>query len=375
MKRGCILFFVLVFVVCSLPVQASNRLTLYANWGAQVTFDANGGVLTEGITDAEKALVGKSKGTVLISRGANAATGLSAVKDKTGLVGWNTKPDATGTAIENYGPVNGPVTFYAIYADVWEYYYTDIYDFGHEEVYTVPYDGVYFLEVWGSRGGFDGGQYGGYGGYTCGYVRLMRGTRLYVNVGSTISWPYGGFNGRYPASGLQGGYNGGGAPTTAAACGGGATHIALHSGELSSYGNAENASRYVLVVAGGGGAGADRSYGGTGGGSAGGSDTSGRHGGGGQTSGYAFGSGAPASGQSAGGGGGWYGGLSGRNDWYGGGGGSGYINTLLGVYNGNTQNGVNNGTEHHYQIGGDGSTVKSMTDTGKARITLFQLSR
>lgn len=348
-------------------------LTLYAHWKTNITFDANGGVLAGGTTSAEKALAGQSRGSIPYSVGQTAATGLSAQKGNTGLIAWNTKADASGTYIEDFGKINGPVTFYAIYADVWEFVYTDIYDFGHEEVYTVPYDGTYFLEAWGSRGGFDGQEAGGYGGYSYGYIKLKAGTKLYVNVGNAISWPYGSFNDRYPESSLQSGYNGGGAPTRQAACGGGATSIGLQSGVLSSFGDARNASKSILLVAGGGGAGADKSLGGTGGGLSGGADTSGRHSGGTQTSGYGFGIGQPGKGQSAGAGGGWYGGYTGDNDFRGGGGGSGYINTSLGIFNGGTQNGVDNGTPHYWQQGGVHNVIKTMTDTGKARITLYQL--
>ena len=62
--------FLMIFVLClilSLPVQASNQLTLYSNWRAQITFDANGGVLTGGATDAERALAGQSYGTLSMS--------------------------------------------------------------------------------------------------------------------------------------------------------------------------------------------------------------------------------------------------------------------------------------------------------------------
>ena len=349
-------------------------LALYANWKSKVTFNGNGGTLSGGVTDAEKALAGKNSGSILITIGQTASTGLSAHKGNAGLIAWNTKADGSGISIEKYGKITGPVTFYAIYADVWEYTYTDIHEFGHEEVYTVPYDGVYFLEAWGSRGGFDGNKVGGYGGYTYGYVELKAGTKLYVNVGNTISWPYGGYNDRYPESSFQYSYNGGGAPSIYAACGGGASSIGLKSGVLSSFGNAQNASKSVLIVAGGGGAGADRSLGGTGGGLSGGSDQAGKHAGGTQSGGYKFGVGQPAYGQSAGAGGGWYGGRTGTNDWYGGAGGSGYINTSLGVFNGGTQNGVDNGNPHYYQQGGDKTTYKTMTDSGKARITLYQLS-
>lgn len=350
-------------------------LTLYANWRTNVTFDAINGTLSGGTTAAERALAGRQRGTIQYSVGQTASTGLSATYGTRGLIGWNTRADGTGMFIEDYGKITGPITFYAIYADVWEYAYTDIYEFGHEEVYTVPYDGIYFLEAWGSRGGFDGNQVGGYGGYTYGYVELKAGTKLYVNVGNTISWPYGGYNDRYPESDFQYGYNGGGAPSIYAACGGGATSIGLRSGVLSSFGNAQNAAKSILIVAGGGGAGADRSLGGTGGGLSGGSDQAGKHAGGTQSGGYKFGVGQPAYGQSAGAGGGWYGGRTGTNDWYGGAGGSGYVNTSLGVFNGGTQNGVDNGNPHYYQQGGDKTTIKTMTDSGKARITLYQLTK
>lgn len=350
-------------------------LTLYANWKTKITFDANGGTLSGGTTTDERALAGSSSGTIMMSRNASVSTGLSAQKTNSSFLRWNTKKDASGTWLDEYGKITKPVTFYAIYADVYDFSYdmtsttpTDGGLYGHEEVYTIPYSGVYYLEAWGAKGGADGGQQGGYGGYSYGYVHLNAGEKLYINVGNACTWPY--YIGLYvDGHGAQRGYNGGGVPTGKAACGGGATSIAKASGELASFQTAENAEKYVLLVAGGGGAGADTGTGGAGGGLAG--ESVGSAYGGTQTSGYAFGKGRNASGQTAGGGGGWYGGSSSNSSP--GAGGSGYVNTSLGVYDGGMQVGVNNGTVYRWQVGGENRVVRHMVSTGRARISLYAL--
>ena len=126
------------------------------------------------------------------------------------------------------------------------------YDFdytGGEQTFTAPYSGSYKLEVWGSQGGkttttTDTNGYAGYGGYATGVINLDKSSTIYVNVG--------GVN-----------YNGGGnTKSTTIAYGGGATHIALESGLLSTF---ENKIDKILIVAGGGG-GTEKAKAGSGGG-------------------------------------------------------------------------------------------------------------
>ena len=205
--------------------------------------------------------------------------------------------------------------------------------------------GLYSLEVWGAQGGYGMNETyrGGYGGYSSGHINLNTATDLFIAVGGQ------GGNGTSKVNTLNaGGFNGGGNSygTTSiyVGSGGGATHIALSPGELSSL--SENIDD-ILIVAGGGGAGGytSASYSGIGG------DAGGYIGNAGTTAnssylvgsggtqsaggtGYnkikgTFGQGGNATSNAIGGGGGFYGGGSGRQT-SGSGGGSGYIgNTLL----------------------------------------------
>ena len=227
---------------------------------------------------------------------------------------------------------------------------------GKEQVFTIPDTGYYQLEVWGAEGGsastrndqgYVSNYSGGYGGYSKGVIFLEKGKQIYINVGgkgigSTTENVY-----------LKGGYNGGGTVYAKSsvnhicASGGGATHMALTTGLLSTF---SSKLKDLLIVAGGGGGARDQynhwsesrwGYGGSGGGVSGvgpissygstNSFTTVSSLGGGQASGYSFGVGQSQTGQSAGGGGlyGGYGGnVSGRYTGSGGGG-SGYIGNEL----------------------------------------------
>ena len=119
---------------------------------------------------------------------------------------------------------------------------------GREITFVAPVTGVYKLETWGAQGGsYSSNYFGGYGGYSVGYVNLAVKNLLYVNVGSA---------GNYHT----GGYNGGGYVNNAnyGQAGGGATHIALKSGLLSTL---ENNKDNILIVSGGGGGAANRGSG------------------------------------------------------------------------------------------------------------------
>ena len=280
-------------------------LTLYANWKTNVTFDANGGTLAGGVTDAEKAVVGKASAAIPYSVNQTAATGLYGNRTNFTYVLWNTKADGTGTNIEDYGKITGPVTFYAIYYQS-DYYYT-----GAPQTFRVPVTGWYKVQLWGAKGGNDTGT-GGKGAYVSGEVHLEAGTNLYVYVGAP---------GRDNVTGTGAGYNGGANPGSSgwSGAGGGATDI------RTVYGNwNQNLNSRIAVAAGGGGGGANGNggyggalVGGSGTGGSGGTQTSAGNGGG-------FGYGGTPSPDGGGGGGGWYGGGAGNGD-AGGGGGSSYL--------------------------------------------------
>ena len=315
-----------------------TSLTLYANWRVNITFDANGGNLSGGVSNAERSIVGRPSGSIQYSLNQNLATALTAIKTNHSFFFWNTKPDGTGTRIDKIGRVTGPLTLYAIYMRT-DYQYVN-----YVEDFTAPVTGEYRLQVWGCQGG--GGAYGGRGGYAAGSIHLSAGQKLYVCVGGRANNNYGGYNG--------GGRN----ADNSSASGGGATHIAVTNyGLLKNY--ASHKDDVLLVAGGGGGAkvGDDGEdgwqnviyYGGYGGGSNGGNGQGDNYGtgasqsspggtvGGLMTNMYnypGFGQGGDATwcGEAlGGGGGGWYGGgpASGHLHNGSGGGGSGHVNSSL----------------------------------------------
>ena len=96
--------------------------------------------------------------------------------------------------------------------------------------------GKYKLEVWGAQGGTynASNNQGGYGGYSVGVYETASATTLYIAVGGQ-------------AQTFNGGGTGGGYVTHV---GGGATHIATRTGELSTLSSYLSS---ILIVAGGGG--------------------------------------------------------------------------------------------------------------------------
>ncbi len=151
---------------------------------------------------------------------------------------------------------------------------------GSVQSWTVPETGRYMLEVWGGNGGTGNGRNasyqnsnpGGKGGYASGIFDLTKDQVLYIAVGGK------GTNGGMSTSKVngKGGFNGGadggvGVATGpsynwgSAGGGGGATHIALANGQITSFTTDDD----LLIVAGGGG-GTGRTSGGAGGGETGG---------------------------------------------------------------------------------------------------------
>ena len=217
-----------------------------------------------------------------------------------------------------------------------------------EQTFKVPISGIYKLETWGAAGG-DANTYnltatGGYGSYSIGNISLNKDDILYINVGEKGTNTSLDFTTSSAVSGSKAAYNGGSYEAantdTKWAGGGGATHIALKSGLLSSL---ENVKDKLLIVSGSGGGAAvfrdTANNGGSGGGYIGNSGTgSDIATGGTQTSGgtadsfkwdtstikiaSSFGVGASFG---SGGGSGYYGGGSGWSNGSSAGGGSGYI--------------------------------------------------
>ena len=149
-------------------------------------------------------------------------------------------------------------SFCYLYFDVKELIYTFDYT-GSEQTFTVPYTGTYKLETWGAQGGYgryETTNYGGYGAYSTGIISKLKGDKLYINVAGK------GGDATSKVS-TSGGYNGGGTGAGTgganysydkyAGGGGGATHIALDSGLLSTLSSHATDNRILIVASGGSG--------------------------------------------------------------------------------------------------------------------------
>ena len=134
---------------------------------------------------------------------------------------------------------------------------------GTEQIFTVPATGKYKLETWGAQGGSVDNYIGGYGGYSTGIIQFNAGEKLYINVGGQ------GLTSNLSTDGvLSGGYNGGGnaysylyasyCSNTTAGSGGGATHVSLTSGLLSTL---KDRTDSILIVSSGGGGSLNRNCG------------------------------------------------------------------------------------------------------------------
>ena len=265
------------------------------------------------------------------------------------FLGWNVE-SGNATINGNKITINGNASIKANYSSTnkTEFAYT-----GKEQIFTAPVAGKYKLETWGAQGGsicsnsncdiLETNVYGGYGGYSVGHTMLNANDVLYVNVGGA------GSNIASVNSSSIGGYNGGADSlsnsNTRWGGGGGATHVAVISGELKDIG-LSNINKILVAAGGGGGGGQFNTYyniGGSGGGyigntgngnapGSGGTQSAGGNGGG--TKNIINGSfglgGGSLSNNASGGGGGLYGGGTGYHYGSGAGGGSGYIgNSIL----------------------------------------------
>lgn len=209
--------------------------------------------------------------------------------------------------------------------------------------FIVPNAGIYKLDVYGASGGITNWSKGvGNGGHSQGYIKLNKGTTLYIVVGGKGSVA------SQKNVRVNGGYNGGGSAISdmpynddASASGGGATHIALVDGLLADIGFTNFVTnRKGLIIAPGGGGATYSNYGGAGGGLSGGGANPGT-----QTMGYAFGMGGASAYRCSGGGGaGLYGGYGGSASGAGSGG-SAYLGGVPAFkeYAPFTESGVNNG--------------------------------
>lgn len=226
---------------------------------------------------------------------------------------------------------------------------------GSGDVYIAPQDGEYQLEAWGAQGGNVLDINGGYGAYSTITIPMLKGDKLYINVGGQgVSIDTNAWTTDPHAGGYNGGGNGRSDGSTYFTSGGGATSISTAPGLIKDLAT-EN---LVLVAAGGGAAakyGNNNNIGGSGGGISGtrgngncggygGTQLAGGSGCGDYNKAGIYGKGGSVektdnnnSNRFSGGGGGLYGGGSGYSWGSGGGGGSSYLNTsITGSYDATT---------------------------------------
>ena len=302
----------------------------------KVTYNANGGTGTMSATPFSR-----NKGFVLPTN--------TFTRADWHFAGWSTKTDG-GVEYTDGETVSfdDSITLYAVWQrNVIDFDYT-----GNVQEFISFNAGIYKLEAWGAQGGTYNETYvGGYGAYATGVISIKAQTTLYVVVGGAGTGNTLGTLGT-----TLGGYNGGGNGNVInddvfSASGGGATHIALVSGELKTLESYKDYNGILITAAGGSGAygyvpNSNHWWSGVSGGGITGGYNNNASQAGNQTSGYAFGAGGDQTGQTivntnhAGGGGGWYGGFADYADNGSGGlgGGSSNIsNYYLGSYGGTTK--------------------------------------
>lgn len=134
---------------------------------------------------------------------------------------------------------------------------------GGEQTFTAPVSGTYRLETWGAQGGDTSmsgknAKIGGAGGFSSGNINLLKNEIMYINIaGKGNGCIKSSENVNHFGALCNGGYNGGGSSLSNnlandnAGTGGGATHIALESGLLSSF--VVKPEKILIVASGGGG--------------------------------------------------------------------------------------------------------------------------
>ncbi len=166
--------------------------------------------------------------------------------DSSDFITWYSEYDAKNRV--NLDEILSDTTVYAAYEKItWRWDYT-----GGEQSFSLPITAGLQLHVWGAQGGdINDDNIGGFGGYATGLFDFIANQNIYINVGG---------KGEMCANTLScialGGYNGGGNGTLGegrssgrVTGGGGATHVAVKSGELSTL---EDSQDNIAIVAGGG---------------------------------------------------------------------------------------------------------------------------
>ena len=363
-------------------LDTEEAVNLYAVFKRQITIGmlGNGGTLIDGKKAEEL------NDTLYYNNGNAESEGITVPEcpyewEGKSFCGWNTDSYSDPTYIPGEKRTFEDDSFlFPMFVDT-------VYDFPYTGTYvpfTIPADGIYEFELFGAAGG-DVSQTsnneeftakGGKGGHVKAYKKMKKGDLIYIFNGGRANGTSSGTNGG--GSGYS--YNGSNSARHYGAGGGGATHVALYSGQLgASYSGSSQSLNYthrqniLLVAGGGGGAGISSSSssnntfsvhdGGDGGGDRGGDGSGGALGGRQVSTGSSddtnFGKGASPTGSSStgmtysGGGGGWFGGNYGS---YGssGAGGSGYVGgmpafTLDKVYYGTVNEaGKNEGSGYSY---------------------------
>ncbi len=229
MKKSTIMLVTVLFMIIG-----------YAAYNATVNIYGLGKI-SENISDF-KVYLDNLKVNDTESTGINSAKDEFTIDNINGNISVDIVNDSTEYDTESYLECESNVT---PDKNEWIFDYT-----GGEQTFTAPVSGTYKLETWGAQGGtYDASYAGGKGGYATGNINLDKNQKLFVNIGQVGTC--------VTATGTSRSSYNGGAPAKAArgagftSCsGGGATHIALSSGQLF---NLENNINEILIVSGGGG--------------------------------------------------------------------------------------------------------------------------